>query len=56
MNSACSMAFVRDLRETAAEVLIFDAQEIAAGPMTRVRIPQRLPAGFHACWVPGTGL
>ena len=29
---------------------------VAAGPVGRVRIPQRVPIGFHACWIPGDDL
>ena len=30
---------------------IFDARDIARGPVAQVELPQRLPAGFHACWI-----
>lgn len=30
---------------------IFDAHAIARGPVAQVELPQRLPAGFHACWI-----
>ena len=30
---------------------IFDARDIAQGPVAQVELPQRLPAGFHACWI-----
>jgi len=30
---------------------IFDARNIAQGPVTQVELPQRLPSGFHACWI-----
>lgn len=39
-----------------SECLIFDARAIAEGPMARVRLPQRLPAGFHTTWVRGEEL
>jgi len=35
-----------------SEVLIFDARDIAAGPVARVQLPQRAPLGFHANWFP----
>src|SRR5690606_26212443 len=50
------IGFVHDEREDASEVLVLHAQDIAAGPVARVRIPQRVPLGFHACWVPGKAL
>ena len=45
------VSFVNDEREDRAEVAVFDAQDIAAGPVARVLLPQRVPSGFHACWV-----
>jgi carotenoid cleavage dioxygenase len=33
-----------------SEVVILDARDIAAGPVARVRTPQRMPFGFHANW------
>ena len=35
-----------------SEILVLDARDIAAGPVARVQIPQRLPFGFHANWFP----
>jgi len=46
------VTFVTDTREGRSEVDIFDAADIAAGPVGRVLLPQRVPLGFHACWVP----
>ncbi len=47
------MTFVADANagET-GEVVILDAKNIADGPLARVRIPQRVPVGFHATWAP----
>ena len=30
---------------------VFDARNIGQGPLAQVELPQRLPAGFHACWI-----
>ncbi len=35
-----------------SEVIILDARDVAAGPVARVQIPQRMPFGFHANWFP----
>ena len=35
----------------ASACLIFDAQHISQGPVAKVKIPHRLPAGFHAAWM-----
>lgn len=43
-------------KDYAAEAWIFDAQRIGAGPIARVRLPGRVPVGFHAAWMPGERL
>ncbi|MBM3383521.1 MAG: lignostilbene-alpha,beta-dioxygenase [Betaproteobacteria bacterium] len=30
---------------------VFDARNLARGPIAQVELPHRLPAGFHACWI-----
>ncbi|MDX1650010.1 MAG: carotenoid oxygenase family protein, partial [Myxococcota bacterium] len=35
---------------------IFDAREIERGPVARVKLPARVPTGFHAKWIPGAAL
>jgi carotenoid cleavage dioxygenase-like enzyme len=36
-----------------SEAQIFDAKKIEQGPICRLHIPCRVPAGFHSCWVNG---
>jgi carotenoid cleavage dioxygenase-like enzyme len=50
------VCFVTDEREGRAEVDVFDADDISSGPVARVLLPARVPAGFHACWVRGDQL
>ena len=50
------LSFLYDERESQSELLILDAQNITDEPLARVIIPQRIPHGFHACWVPGEKL
>ncbi|MBN6037165.1 carotenoid oxygenase family protein [Amycolatopsis sp. 195334CR] len=45
------VTFVQDEREGVSELDIFDAGDLAAGPVARVLLPQRVPLGFHATWV-----
>jgi carotenoid cleavage dioxygenase len=33
-----------------SEVIVLDARNVEAGPIARVRIPHRMPFGFHANW------
>jgi carotenoid cleavage dioxygenase len=36
-----------------SEAWVFDARQIESGPLARVRLPARVPVGFHAKWIPG---
>lgn len=45
------VSFVTDERDGRSEVEILDAGDLTAGPVARVRLPQRVPVGFHATWV-----
>jgi carotenoid cleavage dioxygenase len=45
------VSFVTDERDGRSEVVVLDASDLAAGPVARVRLPQRVPTGFHATWV-----
>ncbi len=44
--------FVYDLNDDGAEFVLIGASDITAGPVARVRIPRRVPFGFHATWAP----
>jgi carotenoid cleavage dioxygenase len=48
------LSFVSVPDENRAELQVFDGSDIAAGPICHALIPQHIPSGFHACWVPGT--
>jgi carotenoid cleavage dioxygenase len=37
-----------------SDVAVLDARDIAAGPVATVRLPRRIPAGFHGAWLPGS--
>ncbi|EAY30311.1 carotenoid oxygenase family protein [Microscilla marina] len=45
------ISFVTDARTDLSEVIILDAKNIADAPLARIKLPQRVPLGFHACWV-----
>lgn len=47
------ITFVNDMREDRSECVILDASDIAAGPVCRIILPERISAGTHACWVEG---
>lgn len=46
------MGYVYSAAEHSSEFQIFDATELAKGPVARVKLPQRVPSGFHGCFVP----
>ena len=50
------ISFVHDEGAGQSEVWIVDAQHVLQGPVARLRVPRRVPLGFHACWVPGADL
>jgi carotenoid cleavage dioxygenase len=47
------MVYATDLAAMTTDFCIFNAEDIAAGPVARVHLPQRVPAGFHGNWMPG---
>jgi carotenoid cleavage dioxygenase len=50
------VTFVTDATTDTSELQVFDARQLSAGPVARVPLPQRVPAGFHACWAPRSRL
>jgi carotenoid cleavage dioxygenase len=50
------ISFVTDEREGTSEAIILDAQNVEKAPLARIKIPQRVPLGFHGCWVNGDRL
>ncbi len=44
--------FVTDLETERSELVIVDAADMEGEPVARVRLPQRVPFGFHGNWVP----
>ena len=48
------LTYVYDKAENASSLVVLQARDVAAGPIARVKLPQRVPYGFHATWVPTT--
>jgi carotenoid cleavage dioxygenase len=46
------MGFVYDNSRDASDLLILDAQEIDGEPVARIKLPRRVPHGFHGNWLP----
>jgi carotenoid cleavage dioxygenase len=45
------MSIVYDATTDGSELVILDAQDFTAAPVASVRLPQRVPLGFHGNWV-----
>ena len=50
------LASVYRWAEDRSDVLVLDASNVEAAPLAIVRIPQRIPFGFHGNWAPGVTL
>ena len=50
------ITLVTDSRDWSSHALVFDATDIAPGPIARVTLPHRVPYGFHASWARGEDL
>ena len=46
------ITFVHDGNDDSAEFAVLDAQDFSRGYVARVKLPQRVPFGFHGNWVP----
>jgi carotenoid cleavage dioxygenase len=47
------LGYVHDEATSTTDLVVLDATAVAAGPVASVRLPQRVPYGFHAAWLPG---
>jgi carotenoid cleavage dioxygenase-like enzyme len=44
------VTFVSDVARDVSECWVFDARHLGDGPVARVRLPERISSGTHACW------
>ncbi len=47
------VSFTHDRADGRSELRVVDCRDLTADPVARVQIPQRVPYGFHAIWLPG---
>jgi carotenoid cleavage dioxygenase len=45
------LAFVQPPSGDPAQLWVIDAASFSPDPVARVKLPRRIPAGFHGCWV-----
>jgi carotenoid cleavage dioxygenase len=50
------VTFVTDTSDWSSACWVFDARDITRGPIAKVALPQRVPAGFHATWMDASEL
>jgi carotenoid cleavage dioxygenase len=50
-----AMSLVHPANSTHTELAIFQAKDVAAGPIARVMIPYRIPSGFHCNYYSADG-
>lgn len=50
------VTYVYDRAAGRSEMVVVEARDFTARPVARVRLPGRVPFGFHGTWVPGTAL
>ncbi|MDI1480164.1 carotenoid oxygenase family protein [Polyangium sp. y55x31] len=46
------LSIVYDGARDGSDLVVLDAKNFGAAPLARVRLPQRVPFGFHGSWVP----
>ncbi|MGH9093886.1 MAG: carotenoid oxygenase family protein, partial [Acidimicrobiales bacterium] len=49
-SDAYLVTLTTDMVRGCSECLVFDAADVAGGPVARLRLPARIPSGTHACW------
>lgn len=45
------LTIVYDRAEDASDLVVLEALDVARGPVAEVRLPQRVPFGFHGTWM-----
>ncbi|MEP1230536.1 MAG: carotenoid oxygenase family protein [Litorimonas sp.] len=45
------MTYIHDPEDNKSELVIFSAKQLEDGPLCRIHLPVRVPAGFHGSWI-----
>ena len=45
------LVYATDLATDQTDLVIIDGRDLGAGPVARVHLPRRVPAGFHGNWL-----
>ena len=46
------LTFVHDRSRDTSSLLVLDARDLTSAPLAEVRMPVRIPGGFHGSWLP----
>jgi carotenoid cleavage dioxygenase len=49
-DDAWLITFTSDVLNDESHCMIYDAKAITEGAMARIRLPERISSGTHACW------
>jgi carotenoid cleavage dioxygenase len=52
-SSGWYLGYVYDPARDGSDLVIIDASDFAAQPVARIKLPQRVPYGFHGNWISG---
>jgi carotenoid cleavage dioxygenase-like enzyme len=52
-SSGWYIGYVYDPARDGSDLVIIDASDFAAQPVARIKLPQRVPFGFHGNWIAG---
>lgn len=55
-NAGWVLCYVHDEGSHKTDLVVIDAEDFEAKPIARLRMPQRVPYGFHGTWIPGAEL
>jgi carotenoid cleavage dioxygenase len=47
------LSYVYDRATDKSDLMILNAEDINSGPIAQIKLPQRVPFGFHGNWIPG---
>lgn len=50
------VSYVYDANDDRSELVILDARDLTTAPVARVKLPTRVPHGFHGNWIPDTSV
>jgi len=53
-SSGWYIGYVYDPARDGSDLVIIDASDFAAQPVARIKLPHRVPYGFHGNWIAGT--